>query len=71
MDAKYFMPSKFPVDKKYYVYYFIDEIMRGVFGYIYDKLCTDNAIDAVKETTFTQFLTDKDILYQTTPIRSP
>ncbi len=20
MDAKYFMPSKFPVDKKYYVY---------------------------------------------------
>ncbi len=38
MDAKYFMPSKFPVDKKYYVYDFIDERMRGVFGYIYDSI---------------------------------
>ncbi len=47
MDAKYFMPSKFP-DKKYYFYYFIDERMGGVLGYIYDKLCTENAIDAVK-----------------------
>ncbi len=109
MDAKYFMPSKFSVDKKYYVYDFIDERMRGVFGYIYDKLSTENAIDAVKraisdfkkifsikitrirtdngsefinshrnnqkntvkETTFTQFLTDKNILHQTTPVRSP
>ncbi len=42
------MPSKFPVDKKYYVYDFIDEIMIGLFGYIYDKLRTENAIDAVK-----------------------
>ncbi len=48
MDAKYFIPSKFPVDKKYYVYDFIDERMRGVFGYIYDKLSTENAIGAVK-----------------------
>ncbi|WP_222611537.1 DDE-type integrase/transposase/recombinase [Spiroplasma phoeniceum] len=49
MDAKYFVPSKFPVDKKYYVYDFIDEKTRLVLGYIYDKLSTDNAIDAVKK----------------------
>ncbi len=105
--SKYFMPSKFPVDKKYYVCDFIDERIRGVLGYIYDKLCTENAIDAVKravsgfkiffgikitrirtdnssefinshrnnqkstvkETNFTQFLTDKNILHQTTPVR--
>ncbi len=48
MDSKYFMSSKFPVDKKYYVYDFIYEIIRGVPGYIYDKLCTENDIDAVK-----------------------
>ncbi len=42
------MPSKFPIDKKYCVYYFIDEIMRGVFGCIYDKLCTENSIDYFK-----------------------
>ncbi len=48
IDAKYFMPSKFPVDKKYYVYNFIDERAIKVFGYIYDKLSTENAIDAVK-----------------------
>ncbi len=109
MDAKYFMPSKFPVDKKYYVYDFIDEMSRSGLGYIYDKLSTENAIDAakraisdfkkifgikitrirtdngsefinshrnnqkstIKETTFTQFLTDKNILHQTTPVRSP
>jgi hypothetical protein len=38
------MPSKFTVDKKYYVYDFIDERMRRVFGYIYDKISTDNTI---------------------------
>ncbi len=48
MNEKYFITSKFLVDKKYYVYDFIDEIMKGVFGYIYDKLCANNAIDAVK-----------------------
>ncbi len=48
MDAKYFMPSKFPVDKKYYVYDFIDEMSRSGLGYIYDKLSTENAIDAAK-----------------------
>ncbi len=42
------MPSKFPVDKKYYFYYFIDEKMRGVFRYIYDKLSTSDDIDDVK-----------------------
>ncbi len=42
------MPSKFPVDKKYYVYNFIDERAIKVFVYIYDKLSTENAIDAVK-----------------------
>ncbi len=49
MYAKYFMPSKFLFDKKYYVYDFIDERIREVFGYIYDKLSADNAIDAVKK----------------------
>ncbi|WP_374696573.1 hypothetical protein [Spiroplasma endosymbiont of Polydrusus formosus] len=49
MNAKYFMPSKFLVDKKYYVYYFIDKRMKGTFGYIHDKLSTENAIDAVKK----------------------
>ncbi|AAA85012.1 putative transposase [Spiroplasma phage C74] len=109
MDAKYFVPSKFSVDKKYYVYDFIDEKTRLALGYVYDKLSTDNAIDAVKKaisdfknifgiiitrirtdngsefinnyrnnqkisvkkTNFTQFLTDKNILHQTTPVRSP
>ncbi len=108
MYAKYFIPSKFPVDKKYYIYDFIDEIIKAVFCYIYDKLSTDNAIDDVKrvisdfkkifgikitpirtdsdsefinshrnnqkssveENTFTQLLTYKDILHQTTPVRS-
>ncbi len=42
------MPSKFPFDKKYYFYYFIDEIMPILLGYIYDKLITENAIDTFK-----------------------
>ncbi|WP_310612904.1 DDE-type integrase/transposase/recombinase [Spiroplasma citri] len=109
MDAKYFVPSKFPVDKKYYVYDFIDEKTRLALGYVYDKLSINNAIAAVKkvisdfknifgikitrirtdngsefinnyrnnqkitvkETNFTQFLTDKNIFHQTTPVRSP
>ncbi|ALA97686.1 Spiroplasmavirus-related protein [Spiroplasma kunkelii CR2-3x] len=109
MDAKYFVPSKFPVDKKYYVYDFIDEKTRLALGYVYDKLSIDNAIDSVKkaisdfknifgvkitrirtdngsefinnyrnnqknnvkETNFTQFLKDKNIFHQTTPVRSP
>ncbi|AXF95332.1 hypothetical protein [Spiroplasma phoeniceum] len=45
MDAKYFVPSKFTVDKKYYVFY--------------DKLSTDNAIDAVKKA----IIDFKNILY--------
>ncbi|WP_204305208.1 DDE-type integrase/transposase/recombinase [Spiroplasma citri] len=49
MGAKYFVPSKFPVDKKYYVYDFIDEKTRLALGYVYDKLSIDNAIAAVKK----------------------
>ncbi len=109
MDAKYFIPSKFTVDKKYYIYYFIDERIKAVFCYIYDKLSTENAIDDVKriisdfkkifvikitpirtdsdsefinshcnnqkssveENTFTQLLTYKDIVHQTTPVSFP
>ncbi len=48
MDAKYFMTSKFTVDKKYYFYDIIAEIMGEVFNYIYDKLSTENDIYAVK-----------------------
>ncbi|WP_342263872.1 hypothetical protein [Spiroplasma endosymbiont of Clivina fossor] len=32
----------------YYIYDFIDEITRIVFGYVYDSLGTNNAINAVQ-----------------------
>ncbi|WP_342263151.1 integrase core domain-containing protein [Spiroplasma endosymbiont of Dromius quadrimaculatus] len=48
MDAKIITTSNFPVDKKYYIYDFIDEITRIVFGYVYDSLGTNNAINAVQ-----------------------
>ncbi|WP_374696324.1 hypothetical protein [Spiroplasma endosymbiont of Polydrusus formosus] len=48
MDDKYFMPSKFPVDKKYYVCDFIEEIIKEELDYIYYKLSTKNDINYVK-----------------------
>ncbi|WP_339024472.1 DDE-type integrase/transposase/recombinase [Spiroplasma endosymbiont of Agriotes lineatus] len=48
MDAKIITTSSFPVDKKYYIYDFIDEITRIVFGYVYDSLGTNNTINAAQ-----------------------
>ncbi|WP_215825684.1 hypothetical protein [Spiroplasma endosymbiont of 'Nebria riversi'] len=48
MDAKIITTSNFPVDKKYYIYDFIDEMTRIVFGYVYDSLGTNNAINALQ-----------------------
>lgn len=48
MDAKHFPKTKFPVNKNYYVYDFIDEKTRIVFGYVYENLAVENAINAVK-----------------------
>ncbi len=48
MDAKIITTSNFPVDKKYYIYDFIDEITCIVFGYVYDSLGTNNAINVLQ-----------------------
>ncbi|GAA6238413.1 MAG: hypothetical protein SPLM_05320 [Spiroplasma phoeniceum] len=55
---------------------------KKIFGIKITRIRTDNGSkfinshrnnqkSSVKETTFTQFLTDKNILHQTTPVRSP
>ncbi|WP_215826252.1 DDE-type integrase/transposase/recombinase [Spiroplasma endosymbiont of 'Nebria riversi'] len=48
MGAKIITTSNFPVDKKYYIYDFIDEMTRIVFGYVYDSLGTNNPINAAQ-----------------------
>ncbi len=52
MDAKHFPKSKYPVEKNMYVYDFIDEKTRMVFGYVYDSLGTNNAINAVQRAIY-------------------
>lgn len=52
MDAKIITTTNFPVDKKYYIYDFIDEKTRIVFGYVYDNLGVENSINAVKRAIF-------------------
>ncbi len=68
IDAKIITTSNFPVDKKYYIYDFIDEITRILFGYVYDSLGTNNAINALQRamkdfgefgTTIKRLRTDK------------
>ncbi|WP_342263931.1 integrase core domain-containing protein [Spiroplasma endosymbiont of Clivina fossor] len=49
MDAKVFTDKNFPIAKhRLYVYDFIDEITRIAFGYVYDSLGTNNAINAMQ-----------------------
>ncbi|WP_338982485.1 integrase core domain-containing protein [Spiroplasma endosymbiont of Eupeodes luniger] len=48
MDSKIITPSNFLVNKKNYIYDFIDEMTRIVFGYVYDSLGTNNALNAVQ-----------------------
>ncbi len=49
MDAKVFTDKNFPIAKyRLYVYDFIDEKTRIAFGYVYDSLGTNNAINAMQ-----------------------
>lgn len=48
MDAKILKAKYFPVTKNMYVYDFIDEKTRIVFGYAYDCQSVNNAVNAVQ-----------------------
>lgn len=52
MDAKVLTVKNFPVFKNQYVYDFIDEKTRIVFGYVYDCQSVTNAIDAVARAIY-------------------
>ncbi|WP_339024065.1 hypothetical protein [Spiroplasma endosymbiont of Agriotes lineatus] len=49
MDAKIITTSSFPVDKKYYIYGFHwRNDTHSAFGYVYDSLGTNNAVNALR-----------------------